>query len=84
MELVRYAIAVSYFDGFKSCIVNIIQTANLSHLCTKTTIAKVTIASVYRTVVGNIIAGNAVTTAIAMDFCHDYYLDQKYNSTVIL
>jgi len=27
--------------------------------------------------VGNIVAGNAVTTPIAMDFCHDYYLDQK-------
>jgi putative Ca2+/H+ antiporter (TMEM165/GDT1 family) len=76
MELVRVAIAVSDADRLKSCIVIRFQATNLSHRGTKATIAQITIAAV-TTVVGYIVAGNAVTTLITMDFGHDDVLDEK-------
>ncbi|EKD99221.1 MAG: hypothetical protein ACD_23C00072G0002 [uncultured bacterium] len=75
MKLVCFAGAVIYPDRLKSGIVKIIDTADLGDFCTEATAAKLSINPIHGTIVGDFVAVSVFAAPLAMNFCHDYYLN---------
>jgi len=84
MKLVCFASAVIYPDRLKSGIVKIIDTADLGDFRTEATTAKFSINPIHGAIVGDFVAGSVFAAPVAMNFCHDYYLEWLAANRAIL